>query len=181
MRVTASHLLLMALLTVGPQQPAASANDEPTSGAPPEVKAQEHLQIRDSFSMADLERFKPEPGCETDAEHGVIVCSVVGPSDEMYLIFEGGVAKVMIEVGDRAFQLSEFSGLTAESSAKDVEQWAKGRGFKTFSATPQGRKRSVLALSFPSRWCAKDCYAAFLFVPSGQLESVEIVTNVPYF
>lgn len=177
--------LLVGLLLVGgcvQQSCVVSANDcvKPIlsgTGEPPDA-----LQIHTHFFPRDLKRFKSLPGCEWD-DAGVRGCSVTGSHGEEYLIFEGNVVRVDVEVADLAFKFCEFAGLTAQSSVEDVQRWAKDRRAEVVSGSPPDAPDlfSVLAIGFVSRWCAKDCDAAFSFFPDGHLQTVRIMTHEPYF
>jgi hypothetical protein len=140
-----------------------------------EVSSSNHLEIGSTFATLDLKRFKAMPGCEADAA-GVVSCSVVATSGELYVVFEGWVVRVDVEASDLAFSFCEFEGLTAESTVEQVKDWANARSAQVIDRQPPDapEPRIVLVGDFQSRWCANGCHAAFFFSQGAPARSSHI-------
>lgn len=157
----------------------AATNDCQVSSPTAVAKPFRHLEMGAPFHPTDLKSFKALPGCELDRV-GVVSCSATGSLGELYVIFEGRVVRVDIEVSDAAFCLCEFAGLETQRTVEEVKRWVKNRSLEIVDGHPRDAPElyTVLALEFSTRWCRKGCYAAFNFADS-HLESIRILTDEP--
>lgn len=181
--MTIAHALIVAIAALFCVQCSSCwfVNASEYRGPVAKREAPKFLQIGSDFGLMELAHFPKLSGCEWDSDQ-VVSCSVVGSYGELYVIFEGIVVRVDVEVTAPAFMFPEFSGLSSRSDVEGVKRWSQSRSSRIVAGSPPDAPEafSVLALGFMSRWCNSGCHAIFLFSDSGDLQTIRIAPNEPF-